>query len=379
MSNLNLDSLLREIIEASRELTGARYAALGILNERRDGLSQFLTAGIDAETHRAIGELPRGRGVLGRLIKHPVPLRLGRVSEHPESYGFPEGHPAMQSFLGVPIVIRGEAYGNLYLTDKVDADGAIVEFDDADEGSVVVLANWAAIAIDNARSMQQDRRRATVAAAERERTRWARELHDETLQGLGGLRVLLASALRRGGDALQTAARDAVEQLSLEITNLRSLISELRPASLDELGLQAALESLVERMAAKGEVQIEADILVKPPDSPRLPVDIRVAGYRLVQEALNNALKHSGASHVWLRAVRTDGTIEVDVRDDGRGFDPETTARGFGLIGMKERVELVGGTFDVLSAPGAGTTVRAVLPIDAAVPADAIGDISSDR
>lgn len=364
VSNLDPESLLRQIVEAARELTGARYAALGVLNESRDGLEQFVTAGFDAETYASIGALPSGRGLLGRLIEHPEPLRLKRIADHPDSFGFPPHHPPMDSFLGVPVAIRGTIFGNLYLTEKFDRDGNGAEFDDADEASVLALANWAAIAIDNAHSMQQDRRRATVAAAERERSRWARELHDETLQSLGGLRVLLASALRRGGARnLERAAQDAVDQIATDISNLRGLISELRPAALDELGLHEALESLVERIAANREVQIEAKILVKSEGQPRLPIDLSVAAYRLAQEALNNAVKHAGASRIRLYAERLDDSLELDISDDGAGFDLASADHGFGMIGMSERVELAGGTIDVISEPGAGTTVRAALPI----------------
>jgi signal transduction histidine kinase len=147
LSDLDLGAILDRLIELARELTGARYAALGILDERRTELEQFLTTGVDAETHRAIGDLPRGRGLLGVLIEEPAPLRLHDVGAHPKSYGFPPGHPEMRTFLGVPISIRGQAWGNLYLTEKEGGH----DFDEADEASVVVLADWAAIAIENAR------------------------------------------------------------------------------------------------------------------------------------------------------------------------------------------------------------------------------------
>src|SRR4051812_44877935 len=147
LSDLDLGRILDRLLELARELTGAQYAALGILDERRTELEQFLTTGIDEETHRAIGDLPRGRGILGLLIEEPRPLRLHDVGAHPKSYGFPRGHPPMNTFLGVPVVIRGEAWGNLYLTEK--EGGA--DFDEADEASVVVLADWAAIAIEHAR------------------------------------------------------------------------------------------------------------------------------------------------------------------------------------------------------------------------------------
>ena len=146
VSELDSEAVLRRVVDAGRELTGARYAALGILDSDRRGLDRFLTAGIDDATRRAIGDLPRGAGILGELIRHPEPLRLRDISEHPRSYGFPPEHPPMTTFLGAPVLVRGEAWGNLYLTEK--EGGA--EFDEADEHALLVLARWVAIAIENA-------------------------------------------------------------------------------------------------------------------------------------------------------------------------------------------------------------------------------------
>ena len=156
VSQLDLEAVLQELLEVARELTGARYAALGILDEDRRGLADFHALGIDDETREAIGELPRGRGVLGLLVGEEQPLRLEDVGSHPRSFGFPPGHPPMHSFLGVPILIRGQAWGNLYLTEKEDGP-----FTEADEDALVVLAQWASIAIDNARlfTSSEDRRR----------------------------------------------------------------------------------------------------------------------------------------------------------------------------------------------------------------------------
>ena len=147
LSELDLETVLDRLLQTAADLTGARYVALGVLDEGRRELARFLTRGIDEDVHRAIGDLPRGRGLLGVLIDDPRPLRLDDVGEHPRSYGFPPGHPPMRSFLGVPILIRGEAWGNLYLTEKVGGE----PFAPDDEEAVIVLADWAAIAIENAR------------------------------------------------------------------------------------------------------------------------------------------------------------------------------------------------------------------------------------
>jgi two-component system, NarL family, sensor histidine kinase DevS len=256
VSHLDLETVLREVLETARQMTGARYAALGILDPDRERLERFITLGIDEEARKRIGPLPEGKGVLGVLISDPKPLRLRMVGEHPKSYGFPENHPSMSTFLGVPILIRGEAYGNLYLTEKQDG-----EFTEVDEESAIVLADWAAIAIDNARSVAEDRLRRTMEASERERRFWARELHDETLQGLGAIRLLLGSALRRGTpELLRGAVNEAIDELIAEIDKLRALITELRPAALDELGLPAALEALAERSATTGGLEIQGNI-----------------------------------------------------------------------------------------------------------------------
>jgi signal transduction histidine kinase len=533
LSELDVDTLLRRILDVAREVTGARYAALGILDDRRERLDQFSTVGIDAETRATIGDLPRGRGVLGALIRDPQPLRLADLGAHPQSYGFPLGHPPMTTFLGVPVLVRGEAWGNLYLTEKAGG-----EFDADDEEAVVVLADWAAIAIQNARlyadvqarrdeleravrgfettteiaralggetevdrilELIAKRGRALVAArsiviglikddavvisatagevdrailgtevplegsaaghvlesrrpqrlselrdrvqfalgdhiearaglfvpmlfrggavgvleafdrleagpeftaedehllvafaasaatavataqtveaeglqrslraAERERTRWARELHDETLQALGGLRVLLAAARRqKDPDVLGRAVDEAVERLTTDIASLRALITDLRPASLDEFGAQPALEALVARLHDQWGVPIDLHVhfdYEAGRTGQRHAPEVEDAIYRIVQEALTNAIKHGAPTRGSVDVADVDGCVEITVRDDGRGFDTSARGDGFGLIGMRERVALLDGALDVTSSPGAGTTVHVRLP-----------------
>jgi signal transduction histidine kinase len=531
ISELEPETVLQRLLDVARELTGARYAAIGVLDERRQGLERFLTVGIDEDTHRQIGDLPRGRGVLGVLISDPQPLRLADVSAHPRSYGFPLAHPSMTTFLGVPIVIEGEAWGNLYLTEK---DGG--EFTEDDEEAAIVLAGWASIAIANARLYRavserrdelerairglettteisralggvtdldrvlelvvkrsralvdaraaeialmdgdefviaavagegveglQGRRipmsgslaseamktgraqrfmevppdtfaalemgartaivtpmmfrnrpvgfliamdrmsgtgtfgeddqrllqafaasaatavataqnagdealRRSLEASESERARWARELHDETLQAMAGLRVLLSGARRSGdSDLIMTAMGDAIELLEQGIADLRALITDLRPAALDELGPQAALETLAARVAHQSglEIDLEVDLAFERGDTPaRHVTEIESTTYRLVQEALTNVVKHADATRVEVRVIDMDETVEILLRDDGRGFDPDADADGFGLIGMRERIALVHGTLEVESAAGAGTTLRARIP-----------------
>ena len=154
VAQLEVDAVLEELLRVACELTGARYAAIGVLDEDRRVLQRFVTRGIGPKERDAIGDLPRGRGILGELIRHPAPLRLDDVSDHPRSYGFPAHHPSMHTFLGVPVLIRGEPWGNLYLTEKADRP-----FDERDEAATVILADWAALAVDNARLYEDAARR----------------------------------------------------------------------------------------------------------------------------------------------------------------------------------------------------------------------------
>lgn len=354
------EAVITDALEAARELTGARYAALGVLDTRRAELEQFLTRGIEDRLREQIGHPPHGGGVLGLLIEEPEPLILDDVSLHPRSQGFPPNHPPMKSFLGVPVKIRGEAWGNLYLTEK-DAGS----FDDADIQSVEILAEWIAIAIDNARSAAAERVRLTIEAAEQERGRWARELHDETLQNLAGLRVLLSGTRRRTAMSPVSPILDqSIERIDETIVELRRLIADLRPAALDELGVEAALIALAERLSATSiEIDLYVDLGPENEDGHRYAPLLEDTAYRLVQESLNNAIRHGHAARAIVEVVEEKGEIRIRVTDDGSGFDPNRPGGGFGLPGMRERVKLTGGRFEIRSGED-GTTVTAVLPTD---------------
>jgi two-component system, NarL family, sensor histidine kinase DevS len=532
VAQLDLEKVLLGVLEVACELTGARYAALGVLDARREGLERFLTVGIDAATHAAIGDLPRGHGILGVLISDPRPLRLDDIGEHPRSYGFPAGHPPMNTFLGVPVAIGGEAYGNLYLTEK--EGGA---FDAADEEALVILADWAAVAIENARlyrdvqsrrdeleravsalettmaiaravggetdlerileliakrgralvgaramvielvdgpdlvikavagaldgSLLGDRmpiagslgghvlrtRRAerlvdaparlrfrlaervqaktgllvplvfrdqavgvaaafdrmtdgpefsaederlieafaasaatavataqtvetqalqrSVEASELERRRWARELHDDSLQELAAIKLRLSALARAEPAELDAAVAQAIEHVDASIRAMRSLITDMRPAALDQLGVKPALEALIERseVPAGPEIRLRTDLRSESGDQPgRLAPAIETTVYRVVQQALANVVKHADATTVEIEVSEDDGVVRIVVADDGRGFAPDDPTDGFGLIGMRERIRLVGGRHEVDSTPGHGTIVRASIP-----------------
>jgi signal transduction histidine kinase len=221
-SELSLDALLQRLVEIAAELTGARYAALGVIDRSGSQLERFVTTGIDAETHAAIGELPRGRGILGVLIREATPLRLHDLSEDPRSVGFPPHHPPMRTFLGVPVILRGVAYGNLYLSEKASGDDFTVE----DEEVVTVLAAQAAVAVENARLYE---------AA----TQWARQLE----------------SLNEVGNALATET-DLDRLLDLVARRLRELVGArivvvMLPSGANELRMAAAAGENAEQLVGR--------------------------------------------------------------------------------------------------------------------------------
>lgn len=532
LSELDLEVVLRSVVDAAREITAAEYAALGVLNPDRTELERFIYLGIDDETKREIGNLPRGRGVLGELIREPAPLRLGDVDEHPHAYGFPPGHPPMHTFLGVPITVRGETFGNLYMTEKRGGE----EFDADDEAAAVTLATWAGIAIENARlyttlsereaeveqalrraetsvdiaravggetdvprvlelivkraralveaktllvllrrggrlvvaaqagevperideltiptedsvfqaamqervaqhlergmppsearlrerlgaeaalvvpllfrgravgvlvaldrqaggtdfdeedlrllqafassaatavataqGVESERLQQRVEIGERERQRWAQELHDDALQGLAAVRISLATALQGDGagraERIEAAAGEAVERLAGQIDELSRLINDLRPASLERLGLAGALEALAEETSARGDFAVEIAVEI----DAQLAKEEERAVFRLVQEALNNVLKHAEAGSAAVSVALVEQQVRIVVSDDGCGFDPAAVASGRGLVGMRERVELLGGEIEVGPGSTGGTRVAARVPVE---------------
>jgi signal transduction histidine kinase len=252
----------------------------------------------------------------------------------------------------VPLAFRGEPLGVLVALDRT-VDGPAFSADD--EELIAAVAASAATAIATAQSVAKERLRDSIAAAEQARGRWARELHDETLQGLVGLRMLLSSA-RRSGSSEELG--DAIDHTKREIVNLRALIAELRPAALDELGLAPAIETLASRSGGASGLSVTTRVSLG--DSGRLAPETESTVYRVVQEALTNVAKHADASHVHVGVERVNGTVEVVVEDDGQGFDPAAVGDGLGLIGMRERVELTGGRLEIRCGPG--TRVEAKLP-----------------
>ncbi len=237
-SNAQLPDLLRHLVEEACSLVDARYGALGVLNESRTGLEQFLTVGLSEEQEATIGPRPTGRGVLGLLITDPVPLRLADLATHPLSFGFPDGHPPMTSFLGVPVRVRDDVYGNLYLTDKIGADA----FSDEDEALAEALAMAAGVAIENNRLHDRVR----IMSILDDRDRIAHELHDRVIQRIFAVGMSLQGAARMSELGRVTErVEKAVDDLDITITEIRSAIFELGEGALAG-GLRHAVLHLVE-------------------------------------------------------------------------------------------------------------------------------------
>ena len=357
-SELSLDAVLQTLIRIAAELTGARYSALGVIDRGGHALERFVTFGIGEAERAAIGDLPRGRGILGVLIEDARPLRLDDLMRDPRAVGFPPNHPPMRSFLGVPVMTRGVAFGNLYLAEK-QPEGS---FTDEDEEIVTLLAAQAAVAIENAGSVQRDALRRAVQAQEAERKRLARELHDETGQALTSILLGLAAveSSKRAEEAHAAAAE--LRGLVVEtLQNVRRLAVELRPSALDDFGLEPALRRLGETVREGGTLDVQVETRL---GAVRLPADVETALYRIVQEALTNAVKHAGANHVSVVVTRKATGVQVMIEDDGSGFDPAARSTGgLGLLGMRERVELLDGTLAIDASPGAGTTLIVELPL----------------
>jgi signal transduction histidine kinase len=357
-SELSLEAVLQSLVRIAADLTDARYSALGVIDGTGVELERFVTHGISPEGVEAIGAAPRGLGILGVLISDARPLRLADLTRDPRAVGFPPHHPPMHSFLGVPVMTRGVAFGNLYLAEKQPTG----PFSDEDEEIVTLLAAQAAVAIENACSVRRDALRRAVQAQEAERRRLARELHDETGQALTSI-LLGLSAVERAENAEEARQATAdLRRLVVEtLQDVRRLAVELRPAALDDFGLEPAVRRLGE-MVREGtglDVRVEASL-----GDHRLPAEVETALYRIVQESLTNVVKHAGAHHVAILLSRKAAGVELMIEDDGTGFDPaRTSPASLGLVGMRERVQLLDGSFELDAAPGAGTTVIVELPL----------------
>jgi signal transduction histidine kinase len=351
-----VEPVLQKLVEAARELAGARYAAIGVPGGD-GGFARFITSGMSDGLIASLGELPRQHGLLGAMLESEQPYRTTDIQGDSRFRGWwPSAHPSMRSFLGVPITSgRSVVVGAFYLTDKEGAD----RFSDEDQALIETFAAHAALALENARLHERSRELSIV----EERNRLARELHDAVAQKLFGVvlaaesgTALLQRDVEQAGAQLQLVrelAREAVEEL-------RSVIVHLRPAALESQGLAVALGKHVDVLRRTHGREIGLDVIGDAFVAAHIEGDV----FRIAQEALHNALRHAAAEHIGLHlCCDGHGGIRLTVTDDGAGFDPtEVRSTRLGLTTMHERARAAGGTLEIESSPGAGTTVRLQVP-----------------
>ena len=356
-AELNLPVVLRRIVEEACDLVDAQYGALGVLSADGQTLDQFLTVGLDSEQEHAIGPRPTGRGVLGTLIVDDKPLRLANLSDSPDSYGTPAHHPGMTSFLGVPVRVHGEVYGNLYLTNKRHAE----EFSADDEELVLALAMAAGIAIENARlhSIVRD------STLTEDRDRIARDLHDSVIQRLFAIGLSLQGTARlvERPDAVLRIA-DAIDKLDETIRQLRKAIFDIE-LTINKEGLQPKVLDLVH--------ELRPVLGIHPQVAMSGVVDHAVTGQlaeevlAILREALTNVGKHAKATQVII-TIAADDDLRIVVADDGIGVgaSAEGARGGRGLKNMRQRAERLGGGMVIGTSREGGTRLTWYVPLPAA-------------
>lgn len=353
-AELETEALLHKIADLACLVGDAKYAALGTFDDE-GRVTRFYTSGISDETHKKIGALPEGKGILGLLPRAGRPIRLRRLSDHPASVGFPAHHPVMSSFLGVPIRWRGESVGNLYLTEKQGAP----EFTTEDEEALLALAAQAAIAIENARLYAQT----SQMSAFEERHRIGMDLHDGAIQSFYGLGLQIEDASSQVDAAPQAAKAKlshVVDRLNVAIGDLRNYVLGLRPIRGSDRPLRESLPTLAGQIETNALMSVE--VTVEPGAESRLDQAAREAMFYVAADALGNVARHARARHASLSLRRENDVVVLDVSDDGVGYDTASSVGGLGLGNMRERAFNAGGHLVVNSKPGAGTQVQMRIP-----------------
>ena len=358
----DLDHVLELIVKRGRALTDAR--AMVVMLEQG---SELVVAALAGDLGDALlGErIPIANSISGHVLRSGKPERL---ADAPSRLRFALAKQTQaQTGLFVPLRFRGRALGVLAGFDRL-REGP--QFSGRDEQLLSAFAASAAAAVATAQDVAAQALQRSIAAAEQERTRWARELHDETLQELAALKLMLAT-VRIAKDADERAAqlKHAADRIDLAVRALRNMITDLRPPVLDEYGLQPALAALAARMQAVSELTVDLQLELGD-ESGRLAPAVEDTIYRVIQEALANVVKHSRATRAHVRVQRADETVQLSVSDEGNGFAVDGETSGFGLLGMRERLALVDGTISIESAAGEGTTVRAAIPARRAFPSE---------
>jgi signal transduction histidine kinase len=358
---LSVGDVLQVIVRSARSLSGARYAAIGVPDDH-GSFAEFVVDGISERQRKAIGPLPRQHGMLAVMLREGQPLRLADIRADPRFEGWPRAHPELTDILGMPIKDGDRVLGFIFAANKIAGGG----FTGRDEELLGLFAAHAAIALTNARLYERARQLSVL----EERARLARDLHDAVSQKLFSIRVkaraasVLAGRDPAGGNPERAAAEmESVAALAgAAQAELRAVIDGLAPPDISASGLTESLRryALLAGKAHGVRVRFAAD------DLPPLGADREAALYRVAQEALHNALRHSGAAEFRVTVRAAARRVTLEVADDGAGFVPERASGGLGLPSMRERAAGAGASLVIRSAPGSGTTVRLVMPVDRA-------------
>jgi signal transduction histidine kinase len=357
-AELDIESMLQRLAHLARDVVGAGYAAVGVIGD--DGsLTRFVYSGIDEETAAKIGHLPRGVGVLGALIQEGRPLRLRDISDHPRSSGFPEHHPPMKNFLGVPIIARGRIFGRLYFTEKRGRP----EFSKDDERIAMTLASQAGVAVENARLTAEIRERSEDLAVLEERDRIAKELHDGVIQSIYSVGLSLQGATslaRRDPDTTVKRLEEAIRTLDDVVRDVRSYIFALQPRSVEEKGLRAGIQELAKDLEVN--TLAEVSVLLDAAGIDAIDDEDQADVIQMVREILSNVARHAVASEVSVTCALGDGEVMIRFEDNGVGFDPTTVVRGHGLNNIQDRVTKLGGRLEISPRDPKGTTHVLYIP-----------------
>ena len=380
----DVDHVLQEVVDAAREVVGARYAALGVLSEDRASLVQFVTSGLDGATRAQIGDLPTGRGLLGHVIREGKPIRSADISQHPQRHGFPAHHPPMKSFLGVPVRGRGGVFGNLYLTEKIGAE----EFDAEDEAIAVLLAAQAAVAVENARlSGEGERLVAQVRAMQRQRDLFFAMMNHELRNALTGVYGWAERLVRRKSpDTAAQAAQEVYEGAERTIALLNNFLdlSRLDAGKVQPVWREIELAAALQRAVGSIEPAAEAKQIRVEVSAARALPTLRTDPVRFQQILVNlltNAVRHGPEGQpVTLNVEDASPKLRVCIIDRGAGvppdlrdrifepferFDPQSgVGTGLGLPVSRRLAEVLGGTLTVDDTPGGGATFVLTLPMN---------------
>jgi nitrate/nitrite-specific signal transduction histidine kinase len=348
-----MEQMLQNIADVARELIGARYAALGVPDER-GGLKHFKVSGMNRAEIRQIAHPPVGLGLLGSILRDAEPLRLEHMREHPEAVGFPQGHPHMESLMGVPIKLGEQLYGIFYLTDKEDGS----DFSEDDQWLLEILSGYAALVIAE-KHLQDQRRQLTVM---REREQIAMALHDGVIQSIYALGMRLDLA-QRNGQVTSEDVGQTLEGLNHVIEDIRSAIFQLKDNHNEALTLRRRFQHILSQLYIPKTIEV---ILNLPEHIIPLPEDILATLEMMINECLSNVVRHANATQIDVTVKDIGSHVEVTITDNGDGFEAKklTENRGLGLRNLERRARMYGGTVQIHSQLQNGTVVDIRLPIE---------------